>query len=340
MTEASSEHRLSKEQRRQERELRKQERHRQRKLDRALVPVEVAQRIGIGVRPLARAMRSAGVTTKLTVKQARGWLAHPETAPEWFSEVVAQRLARSAELEYQKTQRRINDDVEDLLAKHSAQGKLHDPSAKFNHLEEIHVSDWAYRAAKELVRGDGAGDLNEEEILALQAVGVDPYDHATWPLHLKNCDGEGRIHCEDRLEEMRQERNIVSRVENLTASVEKEAALKALDLSVGDAVVAWRGHRVGLVTKVNKVSVKVRHVGARVDKYPIEEKNMDPRWLAAVPAETPAPPAVGDWVTVREQNRYTREGSVVAVDGPLFELSYLYKDGRHNQRWFDVGELL
>lgn len=63
-------------------------RSRRRYRDRLLVPVAVAKELGITVADLARAMRSAGVTEKLTQQQVRYWVAHPEQAPRWFTRAL------------------------------------------------------------------------------------------------------------------------------------------------------------------------------------------------------------------------------------------------------------
>jgi hypothetical protein len=84
----------------EERRRRKRARVEQRRQDRALVPVAVAQRLGIAVAEVARAMRAADVIEQITEDQAKGWAADPGSAPQWLTVLQGERLARAAEQEY------------------------------------------------------------------------------------------------------------------------------------------------------------------------------------------------------------------------------------------------
>jgi hypothetical protein len=169
----------------------------------------------------------------------------------------------------------------------------------------------------------------------LRAVGVDPDNHHAWPIHAGGCDGAGPEHCAVRLEQIRGER----RVDALIDSVARETALGDLALAPGQFVTTWHGARVGVVVKVNKVSVKVRLVGGRADRSTVVEKNLDPRYLQRAAASLPAPPAVGVEVVVRDHGGHIRRAEVVEVDGPLFEATYALKSGQWCSGWFDLAAL-
>ena len=84
----------------------KRARARRRHADRQLVPVPVAKLLGIPVAQLAEVMRELGMTQKLTMSQARCWVADPSSAPGWLS-VAAQR----AELARQQDQDRAEPEL-------------------------------------------------------------------------------------------------------------------------------------------------------------------------------------------------------------------------------------
>ncbi len=105
----------------------------------------------------------------------------------------------------------------------------------------FYVQDWAFRAAKDLVRDGPDNEVDEFDRRALKAVGVDADDHSTWAVHAAGCDGEGDEHCVVRIEQMRAER----RADALIESVAKETTLSDLHLTVGQFVTTWHGARSG-----------------------------------------------------------------------------------------------
>ncbi|WP_155980969.1 hypothetical protein [Nocardia sp. CNY236] len=174
----------------------------QRDRDRALVPVAVAENVGIPVAALASAMRAAEVREPLTVTATVSWIRDPESAPEWFTALRSERLAHAAEAECQAEERRQR---RELAAEQSALAKLQS-GGRFTDEELLHVQDWALRAAKDLVRDGPAGIPTAEERQVLWAVGVDAADHSTWLVHAGGCDGAGRQHCLVRIEQIRAQR--------------------------------------------------------------------------------------------------------------------------------------
>jgi hypothetical protein len=303
-----------------------------RRRDRALVPVVVAQGVGIPVADVARAMRAAGEDRQLTEVEATDWISDPETAPEWFTTLLGERLARAAEAEYRRQQAEEQRQLRELAVEQSAWAKVQAGKRRFGDDEWVFVHDWAFRAAKDLVRSGPEVDVTDEERRVLLAVGVDADDHSTWPVHAGGCDGEGDEQCAVRIEQMRAER----RADALIDSVAKEMALGNLALSPGQFVTTWHGARVGLVVKVNKVTVKVRLIGGQGDRHVVVEKNLDPRYARIASASLFSPPKPGDMVLLRDHGGRTREARVVAVDGPLFEATYSLKSGQWRSAWFDL----
>jgi len=95
---------------------RKRARAQRREEDRALVPVAVSQRLGIAVAEIADAMRAAGVTGPLTVREAKEWVADPGSAPEWLPGLWGERMARAAQREYQRKQQREQQAMRELAS--------------------------------------------------------------------------------------------------------------------------------------------------------------------------------------------------------------------------------
>lgn len=274
---AKSEREAQVEKRRQ----RKRARAQRQKADRALVPVTVSQRLGLSVADVARAMRAAGVTGPLTEGQAKAWANDPETAPEWLLGLLGDRMARAAQEEYRREQRREQQAMRELAAEQSALAKVKAGKRRFSDDEWLYVEDWAFRAAKDLVRGGPDEEMDDLDFHVLRAVGVDPEDHETWPVHMGGCDGEGPLHCAERIEQARAQRRAYARAE----SAARETALRDAGLSPGRVVTAWYNSRVGVVVKVNRVSVKVRFVGGMRDHYLPVEKT--PIRATSIPRRSP-----------------------------------------------------
>jgi nucleotidyltransferase/DNA polymerase involved in DNA repair len=131
----------------------RRQRARRREADRALVPVVVSQRLGVPVADAAHAMRAAGVTGPLTVRQAKEWAGDPGSAPEWLSGLWGERMARAAQQEYHREQQREQHAVRELAVEQSALAKVKAGKRRFTDDEWLLVEDWAFRAAKDLVRG-------------------------------------------------------------------------------------------------------------------------------------------------------------------------------------------
>lgn len=315
-----------------ERARRGRARAQQRRWDTALVPVTAARLLGISVAELAGAMRGSGVQERLTEAQATRWNAAPETAPQWFTTLLGERMARAAEQEYRRARDEEQRQLRALAAEQSALAKVRAGKRRFNDGEWAYVQDWAFRAAKDLVRGGRGLEIDDFDRLVLRAAGVNAADHSTWPLHAGGCDGEGREHCSARIEAMRAAR----RADALIDSVAKESAVRDSGLAPGQAVTAWHGSRVGTVVKVNKVTVKVRMIGGQRDRHAPVEKNLDPRHLSPAPDSLPAAPQPGDIVLLRDRGGHTRTARVIESNGPLFEATYSVNSGQWRSGWFDL----
>lgn len=316
----------------EDRRRRKRARDERRRRDRGLVPLAVAQRLGIPVAAIAGAMRAAGVTAQISEAAARRWTADPGTAPQWLVRLQGQRLASAAELQYRRDQEIERQELRELAVEQSALAKVRAGKRRFNDEEWLYVQDWAFRAAKDLVRGGPDVEVDDFDRQALCAVGVDADDHSTWPVHAGVCDGVGSEHCSARMEQMRAAR----RVNALIDSIAKETALRESAFSPGQFVTTWWAPGIGLVVKVNKVTVRVRMIGGREDRNAVVEKNLDPRYVQPTAASSPAEPRPGDEVVLHDHGGHIRRARVVEVDGPLFEATYALKSGQWRSGWFDL----
>ncbi|WP_141715166.1 hypothetical protein [Micromonospora rhizosphaerae] len=83
----------------------------QKKADRALCPVQVANIMQLKVHEVAAAMRAADVIEQLTPQHAREWMKVPAGAPQWFIGLLAESAARQA-------QRIAREEREELERRH------------------------------------------------------------------------------------------------------------------------------------------------------------------------------------------------------------------------------
>ena len=215
----------------------RRQRARRREADRGLVPVVVSERLGVPVADAARAVRAAGVAGPLTVRRASGWAGDPGSAPGWLSGLRGERMARAALREYHRGRQREQGAMREIAVGQPALGKAKTGKRRFADEEWLLVEDWAFRAAEDLVPGGPGGEASDFDYRVLRIVGVDPGDHATWPVHAGGCDGEGALHCAERIEEVRAQRW----ADALTESAAREAALRAAGLSTGLVVTTWDG---------------------------------------------------------------------------------------------------
>ncbi|MGW5669968.1 hypothetical protein [Micromonospora sp. NPDC003776] len=167
----------------------------QKKADRALCPVQVANMMRLKVHEVAAVMRAAGVIEQLTPQHAREWMKDPVAAPRWFVGLLAesaarqaQRIAREEREELERRHKLVI--VEEKVTRRLLAGAKHFRSPE----EELIASDMAFRASKELVRAHtgacGEVDpqlLSDLDIAALRWAGVDLYDHSTWAVHRGDC---------------------------------------------------------------------------------------------------------------------------------------------------------
>ncbi|MER5389199.1 hypothetical protein [Saccharopolyspora sp. NPDC002686] len=168
----------------------------QQKADRALCPVPVSNVLQLKVHEVARAMRAAGATQQLTVGQAKTWKASPETAPEWFVALLAERTCRDAERIARAERHALEHEHRMLLLREKVERRLLAGAKHFRSDDaELVATDIAVQASKELVRNCGpvcggpVDSLLPVEAAALRWAGVDPGDHSTWVIHRGDCEG-------------------------------------------------------------------------------------------------------------------------------------------------------
>jgi hypothetical protein len=153
------------------------------KADRAFCPIPVAQIFQMRVHQVAAAMRSAGVTGQVTVKQARAWKSLAEEPPGWMLALMAQTATRSARRQAGNHRRHVEDGHRALLLAAEVEDRLLSSCAIRGDDREFIASDYALRAMKDLVRADGdVRYLNDLDVAALRWAGVDPADRSTWLL--------------------------------------------------------------------------------------------------------------------------------------------------------------
>jgi hypothetical protein len=97
-----------------------------------------------------------------------------------------------------------------------------------------------------------------------------------------------------------------------------------------------------VVTKINRVTVGVKHVGGQSDRYQPVHKNYSPAHLHQLPE--PAMRAAealssGQTVLFLDWGRRRRTGEILRADGPLLEVQYQLAYGQARTAWIDVLRL-
>jgi len=151
------------------------------KADRALCPIPVATTLQLRVHQVASAMRAAGVTEPVTIKQARAWKSLNEQPPAWMLALMSQAATRAARRQARRQRRDVEDEHRMLILTADVEERLLASRTIRGADREFIASDHAFRAMKELVRADGdVSYLNDLELAALRWAGVRPVDRSTW----------------------------------------------------------------------------------------------------------------------------------------------------------------
>jgi hypothetical protein len=330
--------------RRERRRRRAAARRQRRAEDRRLCPPAVAQLLGLSCERVAAAMRAAGVGRPLDDPTVTGWLAScARPMPNWLSELLAQTAAQEAERQARAKAEALEAEHRRLLVEERVQEKLLAGKRHFRGEALDVVEQWAFYAAKELLYT--GGNVDELAAAALKAVGVDPKDHTTWPLHHGGCDGAGGDSCDARIAEMAAERfaaQEADRHERRQRSRRDAEHIASGAFVVGQPVLASYDSRAAVVVRVNKVTVKVRHIGWQSNGYALVERNYSPAYLHNLSArlvEQAGAIAVGDRIEFTDWGGRKRVGEILDTDGPLLQVGYQLVSGQPRTAWIDVLRL-
>jgi hypothetical protein len=270
--------------------------------DQRLCSPAVVELLGLSSGRVAGAMRAAGVSTPLDEPTVTGWLSScARPMPAWLSQLMAEEAATAAEHEARARAEALEAEHRRLLVEERVQHKLLAGKRRF-HGEDLEVVEqWAFYAAKDLIYS-GDGEVGELDTAVLRAVGVDANDHTTWPFHCGGCDGLGAANCAERVAQMaaqRFEELEADRLARRERSRRDAECIASGAFIVGQPVLAYYDSRAAVVVKVNKVTVKVRHIGWNATGYELVERNYSPTYLhnlSAGAAEKAAAIAVGQRV--------------------------------------------
>jgi hypothetical protein len=260
-----------------------------------------------------------------------------------LSELLAAAATEAAEREARAQAEAVEAEHRRLLVEERVKAKLLAGRRRFGGAEWEIVEEWAFDAAKELVRNDG--DVDELEAAALTAVGVKPGVHTTWPIHRSDCDGAGGDGCDARIAELaarRFEEQEAVRHERRERARRGAEQIACGAFRVGQFVLAYYDSRAAVVTKINRVTVKVKHVGGQADRYELVEKNYSPTYLHRLPDRITAVLSglrPGDPVVLTDWGGRRRRGEVTELQGPLLRVDYRLASGQQRCAWIDVLHL-
>jgi hypothetical protein len=159
----------------------KQARAEQRKAERGLCPVGVAEVLEVWVQQVAAAMRAAGVMEQLTIQQARAWRSLSQEPPEWMLAPMSQAAIRAARREARTQGRAIEEEHRMLVLSEDVAKRLLAGRSVRGSDRELIASDLALGAVKDLVGADGdASYLKDLDRAALRGAGVVAEGRSTW----------------------------------------------------------------------------------------------------------------------------------------------------------------
>lgn len=107
--------------------------------------------------------------------------------------------------------------------------------------------------------------------------------------------------------------------------------------TVGTVVKCWYGERFGVITEMNRLTAKVRHIGGKQAGYVMVEKSYYTDVLEL--HNEIIPDLSGAEVKLMDWNSQEREGVVLAQDGPFILVRYSIKDGQQRDVWTDLGRV-
>ncbi|MGV7352573.1 hypothetical protein PJM47_18715 [Mycobacterium kansasii] len=314
----------------------------ERAADQRLCPPAVSQLLGVQCRRVAAAMRAAGVDDPLDKATVQGWLSGASCArgmPAWLSELLATTAAEAAQQQERVEAAALEAEHRLLLLAEKVKQQLLDGKRRFGGAAADLLHEWAFDSAKELVRNDG--EIDDLEAAALETVGVDPGDHTTWPVHRGGCDGYGES-CQGRLAELAAQRfaeQEAARHERREQSRVAAQTLAAGAFTAGQHVLAFYDRCAAVITKVNRVTVTVKHVGGQADNYEPVVKRYPPQYLHPLPDDLAAHLTVlkaGAVVEFDDRTGRRRAGTVLVVDGPLLHVEYRLASGQSRTGWIDI----
>ncbi len=153
----------------------------EKKADRALCPVAVAGILRLKVSDVAGAMRKNGITTPLTVQEAKAWEAIQTESPHWLVSLWTEAAIRRARRAEAKRRAEIDHELHMLLLADQVEKRLLKGRSIRGVDAEFIATDMAFRAMKELVRADGDESwLLPIDRAALRYAGVEPSNPDTW----------------------------------------------------------------------------------------------------------------------------------------------------------------
>lgn len=262
-------------------------------------------------------MDTYGINEPISPEEAKAWMRYPDTMPSWLMSA------------------KLDDDLEKLNNNEKKRQRVEERRGKIK--RDMMREDDAFFYSKELARGANPYCFDEDIIQLLLDFGIDAYDHSTWQIHAGVCRGEWGDNCQEvngEFDREQEEEKNAAKLQRQIWSIENEEAVKNL-YKVGDIVVCY-GDKVGIITKKNKVTCKVKMKGTHHDNFKPLERNVKPHQMTMIDKETYSIPKINDKVKFKDRTGRRREGSVVDVDFPLFLAAYEISNRQRRVIWLDT----
>lgn len=294
----------------------------------------VADRFGVSVIELYRAMVAAGPPHEITKQQSKRWKQHPEEQPAWFTELLHKRLIE----EEQQVQKEREQQERDLYTtvNHYHGAKYGRDRAEWRWAEE-EIHDAYFWINKRWIN-EGEVTTTPAERAVCKALHVDPQNHSTWLVHAGRCEGQGADCGEGIIEaEVERAREAIERKEERAEqSAENKAALTRPEFAVGKFVLCW-DKRIGRIIKHNRVSAKVEITGGPYNNHQIDTKAVKPYFMQ--PWAKPFEHKIGDVVPIRAHGRLY-QATITSIDAPFFQATWTLKNKQQREQIFGFNHVV
>jgi hypothetical protein len=271
-----------------------------------------------------KAVVNSGFEDYITLKMAKGWKKDPVRSPFFYQKIAEDREVAKFQREmrqYEKEQAEENHRkvLQKAIVEKWKKGRLKNLTPD----EREIMDDELFSLSKWLIGSTPAEAVEagfEEFDQAVFAWGnVNLADHRTWLIHSGGCDQDGKEDsCMQRIEFEQASR----REENHLRAGLSEISVMTSGLEKGDVVLCWYDSKLGLITKINKVSLTVKLVGSVTSGGTLVKKTLHPDYLKKITLKDYHNFQVDEQLRVKCNDGRVRDCKVTSVEDHFALVEY------------------